>query len=149
MKHLIYDTAITVHAVVADADDELIVGDQVDMQGWEGVAFIAVADEGVDGETLTLGAQQGDRADGSDMAALDVAFRFDTDLNAKVQGMLDIYRPTQRYIRATLLVPDIGPATLAVSIIAVRYKGRAEPWKDLATGTLLNPGEFYLSPPLA
>ena len=128
---------ITTQILDGAADNEAFNGVGVDMTGYEGVAFFAVIGEG-EVITCTLKAQQdSDSAYGTaaDLAgsALDVS----PTVGAKGEGVLDIYRPAERYVRPVLTVGNFTTPT-AVTVIAMQYGAH-----DVPVG---NTGEFHLSP---
>lgn len=119
------------------ADNESLTGATLDMQGYEGVAFVAVA---LKGEALAFSvkAQQGQAADMSDAADLaGTATAFPTTVGADGLAVLEIYRPQERYVRPVVTVPNAAAAT-PTAVIAIRYAARVEPQS--------NAGELHVSP---
>ena len=51
--------------------------------------------------------------------------------------MLEIYRPTEQYVRPSIVVPNATAAT-SVAVIAILYGGRVRPE--------VNVGEIHVSP---
>lgn len=119
-----------VKAATATGTDA-IEGDVVDMSGYDGVAFfttIATANAG-----NYLKAQQGAAAtlsDGVDLAAQKVV----ADGNGAVV-LLDVYRPTKRYVRPVVIR---GAASVVGEICAVQYKGRKMPEVNTVANTIVS-----------
>lgn len=123
--------------VLKAADNETLVGQGVDMSGYEGVAFYVVA---LKGEVLdfAIKAQQDiDSAYGTVADLKDTSVAFSTTIAADGYTMLDIYRPTEQYVRPSVAVPNATAAT-PVAVIAVLYGGRNRPET--------NAGEIHVSP---
>lgn len=135
-KTMFEDTKFVPQTIKA-ADNETLVGDGVDMAGYEGVAFFVLA---LKGEALnfTIKAQQdSDSAYGTvqDLAGTSVAFA--TTIGADGSTMLDIHRPTEQYVRPSIAVPNATAAT-PIAVIAILYGGRYRPES--------NAGEVHVSP---
>lgn len=97
----------------------------VDMQGYDGVMFLAAFGAIVSGAVTSIKAQQGQASnlsDAADLAGTSITVA-DTDDN-KV-AVLDIYRPQERYVRVAVLRATQN-ATVD-GVIAIRYKGRKAP----------------------
>jgi hypothetical protein len=130
------DLKIDVVAIDAAADDEDVTSLAVDMQDYEGVAFIATAQKG-GVAAFTMHAEQDVAANMATAADLEgTSIAFSTAVATDGVGVLDIKRPQERYVRAVLTCPNT--AGLAVSIIAIRYNGGIVP--------VTNVGEFHVSP---
>ena len=132
-----FESTKLVPQVLKAADNETLVGAGVDMSGYEGVAFYVVA---LKGEALNFAikAQQARVSDYSDAADLkDTSVVFATTIGADGSTMLDIYRPTEQYVRPSIAVPNAAAAT-PVAVIAVLYGGRIQPES--------NAGELHSSP---
>lgn len=119
-------------------------GSGVDMSGFEGVVFIAAFGTLTDGAVTTLKAQQdtvSNFATAADLAgtAMSIADTSDNDLL-----VLDIYRPSERYVR-----PVITRATANAvidGVIAIQYGARELPTTNDAdtvasTETHVSPAE--------
>jgi len=107
----------------------------LDMQGYDGVVFIAPITDSTATGVATLKAEQDDaNADGG-MAALSGATATATsaendDLNDKAL-VLDVYKPTKRYVQAVL---TSSVANIAFgNVIAIRYRGSKCPVTQGAT----------------
>jgi hypothetical protein len=115
-------------AVVATTS---VTGTTIDMSGFEGVAFFLQAGAITDGN-LSVKAQGGLLANGSDAA--DLAGTLTTLTNAQDNNVavLDLYRPTERYITPVIVR---GGATGAVvqGLVAVLYGPHTKPTTQDAT----------------
>ena len=101
-------------------------GSILDMQGFDGVIFIALLGAITDG-TPSLKAAQGQAANLSDAADLEgssTPVTADTDDNKAL--ILDVYRPGERYVRPAIVR---GGATGCVidGVIAIQYQARKKP----------------------
>ncbi|GAB4203596.1 MAG: hypothetical protein OHK0022_27910 [Roseiflexaceae bacterium] len=134
----IFSTSFKVDLVALKAaDNETLTGTTLDMQGYEGVAFVAVA---LKGEALdfSIKAQQGAASNMSDAADLaGTATTFSTTVGADATTVLEVYRPQERYVRAVVTVPNATAAT-PTAVLAIRYGPRVLP--------VSNAGEVHLSP---
>jgi len=137
MTGSIYHNCKVVPQEIQTADNEALNGAGVDMQGYEGVAFIAYA-EGGEALDFSVKAQQAAKSDYSDAADLDgTATAFSTTADADGHAVLDVYQPRERYVRPVLTVPDAAAAK-AVAMVAIQYGARTRP--------VSNEGEFHQSP---
>ncbi|MEM8682883.1 MAG: hypothetical protein AAGF72_05585 [Pseudomonadota bacterium] len=112
----------------APAGQTTLISDVVDMLGFDGVTFVAMLGDVTSGSTLTLQAQQGDEADGSD--ATDVptaAASFVADISDADNGLLavEVFRPTKRYLRTTLSRESQN--AVVDGILAVRSQSNEAP----------------------
>jgi len=113
----------------------------VDMDGFDGVVFVAAFGTITDG-TPGIKAQQGEKADGSDMADLEgtkVSLSVDDDNKLAV---LDVKKAKERYVRCVVIR---GGDTGAVvdGVIAIKYKGRVAPTTQPSS---VAASEFHVSP---
>jgi len=119
-------------------------GSVIDMSGFEGVQFVALFGALTPGQVTSLKAQQGNLADGSDMADLAGsahAALADTDGNKCL--VTDVFRPQKRYVRA---VVTRGTANAVIDgVIALQYSPRVKPVTNdstvKATKLLVSPDE--------
>lgn len=120
-------------------------GDILDMAGFEGVIFIAKLGDVTDTSVVTLTAQQSTANSAGGMATLSGSVTFtagaaDADNNLLV---LDVYRPTERYVRPVLTSATAN--AVKNGIIAIRYGGRKLPATQsatvLASATLIEAAE--------
>ena len=109
--------------------------DILDMSGFEGVVFVAVITDSVATGVATLTAQGSTANSDGAMAGLTGAAATATcvvndDLNDKIL-IVDVYRPTKRYIQATL---TSATANIAYgNTIAIQYGPREKPITDAAS----------------
>ena len=139
LKSLYHDALASAEILKGAADNETLKGAGVDMQGYEGVAFVAEIEAG---EVLdfALSAEQDADSSFAGAAALEgSAVTISTTADAKGIAVLDIKHPTKRYVRASLLVPNAATAK-AVSVVAIRYNSRWFPVGN-AGKALVSPAE--------
>lgn len=131
--NLLNNTLIT-RVLVATADGTgTQSSDILDMQGYEGVLFIWKLDDVDDTAVLTLQAQQDELNAAGGMATLTGTATFtagatDADDDCLV---LDVYRPTKRYVRAQGVIATANATTAA--IIAIQYGARKSPVTQSST----------------
>ena len=132
------------NAVAAGTTDQN--STEVDMQGWDGVLFIATFGALTATQVTQIKAQQDvvtGMAGAADLAGTLVGPLADGDGNKCLA--LDIYRPQERFVRC---VVDRGTANAVIDgVLAIQYKGRltptiqdatvafAEKWSSPAEGT--------------
>ncbi len=116
-------------AVVAGTTDET--GAEINMQGWDGVMFIA------DIGTLTETQQTALQAIGSDTSGNEEEFETDAVTPAMADGdsnkilVLDLFRPLTQFIKPVVLR---GTADAVINcVIAILYTGDMKPFVDDAT----------------
>jgi hypothetical protein len=101
-------------------------GSVIDMAGFEGVQFIALFGALTATQITSLKVQQGDLADGSDMADLEDSLHTalaDADGNKCL--VTDVFRPQKRYVRP---VVTRGTANAVIDgVVALQYSARTEP----------------------
>jgi hypothetical protein len=134
--NLITDLKFDLVALKA-ADNETLTGSTLDMQGYEGVGFLAGA---LKGEILavTVKAQQGAASDMSDAAdLLGTSTAIATTVAADGFGVLEVYKPQERYVRPLLIMPNATAATPAF-VVAIRYGKSKLP--------ITNSGELHIAP---
>lgn len=105
-------------------------GDTVDMQGCDGVLFVATIATANAGNYLK--AQQSAAAnmsDAADLAGSKVVAAADGEVVA-----LDIFRPQERYVRPVVVR---GAATIVGEIYAIQYDARMLPQDNNVTGAIL------------
>lgn len=112
-------------APVAAASNTDQNSDILDMQGYDGVCFIAPVTDSVATGVATLTIEQNTDNSDTGMAALSGAAATATctvndDLNNKLL-IVDVYRPRERYVQGVL---TSGTANIAFgNMIAIQYKG--------------------------
>jgi len=120
--------------------------DILDLSGYEGVMFIAKFEDVDNAAVLTLSAQQSETNAAGGMSDLSGdATHTATDADEADDDLLvlDVYRPTERYVRAKVVVAT--QAAELESIIAVKYHRKKVPVTQGATvmdsDTLVSPAE--------
>ncbi len=108
-------------------------GSTLDMSGWDGVLFIAMLGTLTATQVTSLKAQQGNQSnlsDAADLAGTLVGPLADGDSNKCL--VLDVYRPTDRYVRC---VVNRATANAVIDgVLAVQYRGKKAPVsQDTAT----------------
>jgi hypothetical protein len=119
-------------------------GTVLDMSGFDGVLFVLPVGTITDGGVV-LKAQQGAVSDGSDAADLAGTATTLANTDDGDVAILDLYRPTARYVRA---VAVRGGATGAVldGLIAIQYKAIKQPTVQDATS--VHASKLVVSPAL-
>ena len=113
-------------AAAANTDSN---SDRIDMQGYEGVLFVCPLEDSVATGVATLKVEQNTADSDSGMAALTGASAAATsasndDLNGTLL-VVDVYRPTERYVQA---VRTSGTANIAFgTLTAILYGARELP----------------------
>jgi len=131
MPNLLPNIKATLASGAAAVATTNVTGSTIDMSGFEGVAFFLQAGAITDGN-LSVKAAGGAASDGSDKS--DLAGTLTTITNAQDNDVciLDLYRPTQRYITPIIVR---GGATGAVvqGLVAVQYGPHTKPTTQDAT----------------
>lgn len=134
---ILHDTKVTICEIDA-IDNAALTGSVIDMKGWYGVAFIAVAEEGEDAD-FTVKAQQGavsNMSDAADLTGTSVTFST-TAAGAHGLTTLQVLEPQERYVRAVLTAPDLTAAK-AAAIVAIQFGPGTQPQS--------NDGEQHIGP---
>jgi hypothetical protein len=117
-------------------------GSVIDMSGFEGVQFVALFGALTATQVTSLKVQQGNLADGSDMADLEGSLHTalaDTDGNKCL--VTDVFRPQKRYVRA---VVTRGTANAVIDgVIALQYSARVQP---VTNDTTVKAAKLLISP---
>lgn len=120
--------------------------DIIDMQGYDGVLFIAGFGTIVEGGTLNVQVYQDTDSAGGTMAAVaGTAAHTVTAANAaltKSAIAVDVYKPLERYLEV-IVTPAVQNAVI-LGVTAIRYKGKMGPDAnaDLLKSTqLISPAE--------
>lgn len=124
--------------ISAIADNASYNGAGVDMLGYQGVVFIAVAKQG-EIATYGLKVQQdtvSNFATAADLAGTNVVFS--TAVSTDGFGFVEVKNPIERYLRPVLVVPNVTTPN-SVAMIALRYG------KDLQPETNAD-GELHTKP---
>lgn len=111
------------NAAVAGTTD--LISDAVDMAGWDGVMFIYAAGALTAGQVTKLTAAQCDTSGGSYVALTSAVTGAMADGDSNKLLVLDIFRPTKRYVQATF---DRGTQNAVIDGgIAIKYCGSKSP----------------------
>jgi hypothetical protein len=114
----------------------------IDMSGFEGMQFVALFGALAATQVTSLKVQQGNLADGSDMADLEGSLHTalaDTDGNKCL--VMDLFRPEKRYVRAVVVR---GTANAVIDgVIALLYSPRVEP---ITADTTVKATKLLVSP---
>lgn len=127
--------AISQGAATTAAGTTEVDGSGIDMQGYEGVLFIAKFGTAADGNTLQ--AQQS--TDNSTFADLEGTL-VDVDTSDEIVW-LDIYKPAERYVRTQV---QRGTSTTLDWCVAIRYGAHKLPVDNDTDGTI--DGKLVVSP---
>ncbi len=108
----------------------------VDMLGWDGVAFIISIGAGA----FTKDAKaQSDTAAGfggaADIASTNITQLAGGSVNKVV--VLDVFRPTNRFVRLVVTIGAVGPALLSALSVRYRATGRLPVTQDVDTAQVL------------
>lgn len=131
--NFIKDLVVLPVLVAAAAGTTTLTTDVVDMQGFDSIAFVTHLGDVTDTAVLTLTGQTGDEADGSDAAdlVLPVTFTADATSGDNKLLVLDLHKPRQRYVRATL---DRATANAVVNgVVAILYNAHERPVTENAS----------------
>ena len=144
MENLSKETKVTrvMNAVAAGTTDQT--GSSVDMQGFEGVMFVAALGTLTATQVTELKAQQSSD-DGSvdtfaDLTGTKTTAMSDDDDNQVI--VLDIYKPVERYVRPILLRETAN--AVIDGIIAIQYRPKKKPTTHCAT--TVQATETHVSP---
>ncbi|MCE5270826.1 hypothetical protein LLH00_06030 [bacterium] len=102
----------------------------IDMQGFEGVMFIALFDTLIENGTLKLSADQNDVNSGTGMKELSgstphTISAAEAAATGQTGLVLDVYKPQKRYLRASI---DIGVSNAVIgAVVAIQYSGKVVP----------------------
>lgn len=108
---------------------------RIDMQGWDGVCFITPIEDSAATGVATLKVEQNTADSDTGMAALSgasaaVTCAVNDDINSKAL-IVDVYRPTERYVQGVL---TSATANIAFGpTIAILYRGSKVPVTPGAT----------------
>lgn len=141
MENLSKDIAIDRVQNAAAAGTTTLTTSAVDMQGFDGVIFVAAFGTITDG-TPAIKARQGaqsNMSDGADLAGTSTALAITDDNKLAV---LDVCKPTERYVDCQVVR---GGSTGAVvdGVIAIRYHANKKP---TVQGTTVGAIETHISP---
>ena len=124
---------ISVVEAAAAAAQTALTTDILDMEGFDGVIFIALTGDVTDTSVLGLNVEHGDASGGGDMADTTASAAYTagaSDADSKVLAV-DVYKPLKRYVRG-VLTRTTANAVIG-GIIAIQYQGRKCPVAQDAT----------------
>lgn len=114
-----------VAAGIAAADNTDTNTDRIDMSGWDGVVFITPVVLSVATGVATLTVEQNTIDSDTGMKALTGAVATKTSATANTLLVVDVYRPTERYVQGVI---TSGTANVTFgNTIAILYKGSKAP----------------------
>jgi hypothetical protein len=144
MNNLLNNVEFVVVEAAASAAQTELVTDTIDMAGWTGVVFVAHLGDVTTGSVLGLKAEHSDDDD-SGFADLAGALAFTagaSDADNKLL-VLDVVRPTKRYVRASLTRTTANAVVNGIQ--AIKYGPLHRPIAQgdtvLDSDTLPNPAE--------
>lgn len=121
---LLNDVKVTIVKTTQATAGTAITTDSVDMTGFDGVLFVGALAT-VSGNSVNL-AQSSDDATFADLAG-----------TAQIAGAnggliaIDLFRPSDRYVRAE--IDRSGTNTVTETFMAIQYRGRKNPITSIAT----------------
>lgn len=131
---LLNDVKVTVVKATQATAGTAVNTDSVDMQGYDGVVFIGALATANAGNSVNL-AQSADDVTFADLEGTAQVPASNGDLVA-----VDVYRPTDRYVRAE--IDRSGANTVTETFFAIQYRGRKAPVTSIATQeTHISPDE--------
>ncbi len=123
-------------------------GSIIDMQGYEGVLFIAHFETLLEDGTIELVADHDDVNDTAGMnevTSATVVYTVPATVISNVTLALDIYKPLKRYIRAGI---ELGTSNAVITgITAIQYKNHKGPVTQSALTTGVLAQATLISPP--
>lgn len=143
MNNMLKDCAIDrVSAGAAAGTTDVTDASSVDMAGWDGVLFIASL--GTLTATQVTALKAYGSTDDSTFVELEATTAAAADTDSDLALVLDVVKPTYRYLRATL---DRGTANAVLDgIIAIRYRGSKSP---VTQGATIAASALFASPAAA
>lgn len=131
---LLNDVKITVVKATQATGTSAVNTDSVDMTGYDGVMFVGALATANAGNSVNL-AQSSDDSTFADLAGTAQVPATSGDLVA-----IDLFRPTDRYVRAEIV--RAGATTVTETFYAIQYRGRKAPVTSIATQeTHVSPAE--------
>jgi len=112
----------------------------LDMSGWEGVAWVASFGALTTAATNFIKAQQGSSSSMGDAADLTATAVYVNDQDDSAV-ILDLYRPTDRYVRC--VVARSATAQAVQSVFAIKYRAANAP---ITQSTKVYSAEYFVSP---
>lgn len=146
-KNLLSNVKVTRVVAAVVAGQAATTGDILDMEGYEGVLFIAKFADVTNAAVLTLAAQGGNVAAGTDMATLAGSVTHTAASDAGDDDdllVLDVVKPIHRYIRPVLT--SATQDAVKDGVIAIQYGARKVP---ITQGTTVLDSDTLISPAYA
>lgn len=139
-KSFFTDTQPDLQIIDAAADQETLAGAGVDMDGYDGVIFLATVLKGEEA-TFTLKVQQDSASNFGSAKDLDGAeVEIDIATNTDGFGFIEVKKPQRRYVRPTLVCPNVGTAK-SIAIVSIRYGKKYLPETNADGVLLVSPAE--------
>jgi hypothetical protein len=113
-KNVLVSQEVTHRSITGGA----VNGAGVDMQGWDGVMFIVDLDAVTGSGTLDARVVRDDNS-GFNSATNISGAALTQMVNANTAGIIDVYRPSERYVRAVITQ---AANTVIAGVTAVRYR---------------------------
>lgn len=126
-NHLLDEIKVSIVSGSATAGTSAINSSIIDMQGWDGVIFLAVFGDVTATSVLGLAVQENDANSGTGMTTYGSAAAFTagaSDADDKALAV-DHQQPNKRYLRAALTRTTAN--AVVNCILAIQYKGRTRP----------------------
>ena len=134
--NLFTDAKITKVTGYTAANTTAVNSASVDMSGYTSVTFVAVLGTAAANNTMNAAQGADDSSDWQDLEGTSVSSNTSDEVI-----VLEINRPTDRYVRAEIAR---GTSTTVESIIAIQRGARKMPVDNTTTGTIT--GEVHASP---
>lgn len=122
---LLNDVKVTVVKTTQSTATSAVNTDSVDMTGFDGVVFVGALATANAGNSVNL-AQSSDNSTFVDLAGTAQVPGTSGDLVA-----IDLFRPSDRYVRAEIV--RAGASTVTETFYAIQYRGRKSPITSIAT----------------
>jgi len=122
---LLNDVKVTVVKTTQSTATSAVNTDSVDMTGFDGVVFVGALATANAGNSVNL-AQSSDNSTFVDLAGTAQVPGTNGDLVA-----IDLFRPSDRYVRAEIV--RAGATTVTETFYAIQYRGRKSPITSIAT----------------
>ena len=119
---------IDVISAAVVAGTSLVTSNALDMQGYDGVAFLALLGDVLDTSVLTLTGKENDtnsNSGGTTISGATAAFTADATSADSKAIVVDVLRPTKRYVYCTLARATAN--AVVNSLVAILYQGHNLP----------------------
>ena len=122
---LLNEVKVTVVKTTQATGTSAVNTDSVDMTGYDGVVFVGALATANAGNSVNV-AQSSDNSTFADLEGTAQVPGTNGDLVA-----IDVFRPTDRYVRAEIV--RAGATTVTETFFAIQYRGRKSPVTSIAT----------------